>query len=113
LINVADGSQLWGAEYDSSLADILSVQDEVSRKISQSLRLRLTGEDEEKLAKRYTKDAEAYQLYLRDVTSGISATKRDFATESDTLNRLKRRIPVMPWRTRAWRIRTHCSVISG
>ncbi len=65
LINVADGSQLWGAEYDSSLADILSVQDEVSRKISQSLRLRLTGEDEEKLAKRYTKDAEAYQLYLK------------------------------------------------
>jgi Tfp pilus assembly protein PilF len=27
--------------------------------------LRLTGEDEEKLAKRYTKDAEAYQLYLK------------------------------------------------
>ncbi len=65
LINVADGSQLWGAEYNTSLADILSVQDEVSRKISQSLRLRLTGEDEERLAKRYTKDAEAYQLYLK------------------------------------------------
>ncbi len=65
LIKVADGSQLWGAEYNSSLADIFSVQDEVSRKISQSLRVRLTGEDEEKLAKRYTKDAEAYQLYLK------------------------------------------------
>ncbi len=65
LIKVADGSQLWGAEYNSSLADIFSVQDEVSRKISQSLRVRLTGEDEEKLAKHYTKDAEAYQLYLK------------------------------------------------
>ena len=65
LIKVADGSQLWGAEYNSSLADIFSVQDEVSRKISQSLRVRLTGEDEEKLAKRYTKDAEAYQLYMK------------------------------------------------
>ena len=65
LIKVADGSQLWGAEYNSSLADILSVQDEVSKKISQSLRLRLSGEDEEKLAKRYTKDAEAYELYLK------------------------------------------------
>jgi eukaryotic-like serine/threonine-protein kinase len=65
LIKVDDGSQLWGAEYKSSLADIFSVQDEVSRKISQSLRLRLSGEDEEKLAKRYTKDAEAYQLYLK------------------------------------------------
>jgi serine/threonine-protein kinase len=65
LIKVEDGSQLWGAEYKSSLADIFSVQDEVSKKISQSLRLRLSGEDEEKLAKRYTKDAEAYQLYLK------------------------------------------------
>ena len=65
LIKVEDGSQLWGAEYKSSLADIFSVQDEVSKKISESLRLRLSGEDEEKLAKRYTKDAEAYQLYLK------------------------------------------------
>ncbi|HEU0252716.1 MAG TPA: hypothetical protein VFR12_06750, partial [Pyrinomonadaceae bacterium] len=65
LIKVADGSQLWGAEYNSALADLFSVQDEVSRKISQSLRLRLSGEDEEKLARRYTKDAEAYQLYLK------------------------------------------------
>ncbi|HEX5965190.1 MAG TPA: protein kinase [Pyrinomonadaceae bacterium] len=65
LIKVSDGSQLWGDEYNSSVTDILSVQDEVSRKISQSLRLRLSGEDEEKLAKRYTKDAEAYQLYLK------------------------------------------------
>ena len=65
LIKVADRSQLWGAEYNSSLADIFSVQEEVSKKISQSLRLRLSGEDEEKLARRYTKDAEAYELYLK------------------------------------------------
>ncbi|HEX3254110.1 MAG TPA: protein kinase [Pyrinomonadaceae bacterium] len=65
LIKVSDGSQLWGDEYNSSLADIFSVQEEVSKKISQKLRLRLTGEDEEKLAKRYTHDAEAYQLYLK------------------------------------------------
>src|SRR5215813_663722 len=65
LIKVDDGSQLWGAEYNSSLADLFSVQDEVSKKISESLRLRLTGADEEKLAKRYTNDAEAYQLYLK------------------------------------------------
>src|SRR5688572_3772936 len=65
LIKVADGSQIWGEEYNSNVTDIFSVQDEVSRKISQSLRLRLSGEDEERLAKRYTKDAEAYQLYMK------------------------------------------------
>ena len=65
LIKVDDGSQLWGNEYNTQLADILTVQDEVSKKITQSLRVRLSGEDQEKLAKRYTSDAEAYQLYLK------------------------------------------------
>ena len=65
LIDVADGSQLWGAEYNNSVSDILSVQDEISRSISSKLQLRLTGADEEKLAKRYTTDAEAYELYLK------------------------------------------------
>ncbi|HEY2963125.1 MAG TPA: protein kinase [Pyrinomonadaceae bacterium] len=65
LIKVADGSQLWGDEYNSSLADLFSVQNEVSKKISQNLRLRLSGADEQKLEKRYTHDAEAYQLYLK------------------------------------------------
>lgn len=65
LIDVADGTQLWGAEYNISLSDIFSVQDEISRTISAKLQLRLTGADEENLAKRYTKDAEAYELYLK------------------------------------------------
>jgi serine/threonine protein kinase/tetratricopeptide (TPR) repeat protein len=65
LINVADGSQLWGAEYNNSVADIFSVQDEISRKISENLQLRLTGQDQARLAKRYTNNAEAYELYLK------------------------------------------------
>lgn len=65
LIDVSDGSQLWGAEYNNTLSDIFSVQEEISRKISEKLRVRLTGEDEEKLAKRYTRDADAYGLYLK------------------------------------------------
>jgi serine/threonine-protein kinase len=65
LINVADGSQLWGAEYNNSMSDIFTVQEEISRKIFEKLRVKLTGEDEERLAKRYTNDTEAYQLYLK------------------------------------------------
>jgi serine/threonine-protein kinase len=65
LIDVSDGSQLWSAEYNNSVSEILAVQDEISRKISESLRLRLTGEDVQKLGKRYTTNAEAYELYLK------------------------------------------------
>ncbi len=65
LIDVSDGSQLWGGEYNNNLSDIFSVQDQISRAISEKLRLQLTGKDVERLEKRYTKDAEAYELYLK------------------------------------------------
>ena len=93
LIKVQDGSQLWGAEYKSSLADIFSVQDEVSRKISQSLRLRLSGEDEEKLAKRYTKDAEAYQLYLKGRYFWSKRNEEGFRNGIDYFKRAEEKDP--------------------
>jgi serine/threonine-protein kinase len=65
LVNVSDGAQLWGAEYDKDFSDIFAVQEEISRKISERLKVKLTGADEERLSKRYTNDTEAYQLYLK------------------------------------------------
>jgi tetratricopeptide (TPR) repeat protein len=65
LINVADGSQLWGEQYNRKLADISSVQPEIARDISDKLQLRLSGEERTHLAKRPTENAEAYQLYLK------------------------------------------------
>src|SRR5215471_9190092 len=65
LVDAGNGSQLWGEHYDRRLSDILSVQEEIARDISEKLRLRLTGEDKEKLRKRYTANTDAYQLYLK------------------------------------------------
>jgi len=65
LTNAADGSQLWGARYNRKLADIFSLQEEIAKEISEKLRLKLTGEEEKRLTKRYTENAEAYELYLK------------------------------------------------
>jgi TolB-like protein/Flp pilus assembly protein TadD len=65
LVDVGNGSQLWGDHYDRKLSDILTVQEEIAKEISEKLRLRLTGEEKEKLKKRYTANTEAYQLYLK------------------------------------------------
>jgi len=65
LIDVVTESQLWGGQYSRRLSDILSVQDEIAKNISETLRLRLTGEDQKRLAKRHTENTEAYQLYLK------------------------------------------------
>jgi serine/threonine protein kinase/Flp pilus assembly protein TadD len=65
LVNVADGTQLWGAEYDRELSDVLGLQQDISREISEKLRLKLTGEEKKRLTGRDTTNAEAYQFYLR------------------------------------------------
>ena len=65
LMDVANGSQLWGQEYSRKLTDVIALQDDLSNEISERLRLRLTTEEKQKLTKRYTEDPEAYQLYLK------------------------------------------------
>ncbi|MBP1610034.1 MAG: serine/threonine protein kinase with repeat, partial [Acidobacteria bacterium] len=65
LVDVLKVSQLWGAQYNRKLADILTVQEEITTEISDKLRLRLTGADQKLLTKRYTENTEAYQLYLK------------------------------------------------
>jgi DNA-binding SARP family transcriptional activator/TolB-like protein len=65
LVNVVDGSQIWGEQYNRKLADLIAVQTEIAREISEKLRLRLSGAEKEQLAKRHTENSEAYQLYLK------------------------------------------------
>jgi len=47
------------------MSEILAVQDEIASEILDKLRLRLTGDDKRRATKRYTDNADAYQLYLR------------------------------------------------
>jgi serine/threonine protein kinase/Flp pilus assembly protein TadD len=65
LVDVANQTQLWGEQYRRPFTDIFALQEEISQEISAKLRLQLTGEDREKLVKRYTDNTEAYHLYLK------------------------------------------------
>jgi serine/threonine-protein kinase len=65
LVDTADGAQLWGEQYQRKLADLLTLEEEISREICEKLRLRLDSEERKRLAKRYTENHEAYQAYLR------------------------------------------------
>jgi eukaryotic-like serine/threonine-protein kinase len=65
LVDVGDGSQLWGEHYNRKFADIFEVQEEIAQEITQKLQLRLSGDQKKKLTKRYTDNIEAYQLYLQ------------------------------------------------
>ena len=65
LVQVSDGAQLWGERYSRKLSDILAVQSDISKQISEQLRLKLTGEELQKVSKKFTNNTEAYQLYLQ------------------------------------------------
>ena len=65
LVDARDSRRLWGGQYDRKLADLLAMQEDISRTISEKLQLRLTGEEQKRLAKRYTENNEAYRLYLK------------------------------------------------
>jgi serine/threonine protein kinase len=65
LVDVATGSQLWGAQYDRKDGEIFAIQDEISNEISGKLRLQLTRAQKKRLTRRHTEDPEAYRIYLK------------------------------------------------
>ncbi|HKZ81015.1 MAG TPA: protein kinase [Pyrinomonadaceae bacterium] len=65
LLDVLDGSQLWGEQFNRKPDDILAVQEEISSEIAAKLRLKLSGEHKQRLKKRPTENTGAYQLYLK------------------------------------------------
>ncbi len=65
LVNARDNSHIWGGQYNRELADILTVQEEISKGVAERLQPRLTDEEQRRLDKRHTESIEAYQLYLK------------------------------------------------
>jgi len=56
---------LWSENYDRKQGDIVSLEKEIATDVSTKLKSRLTGSDEQRVAKAYTTNPEAYQLYLK------------------------------------------------
>jgi serine/threonine protein kinase/Tfp pilus assembly protein PilF len=65
LINTQDDTQVWGEQYNRRMSDLSTLQEEIARQVSEKLQHRLSGEDEKRVSRRYTDNAEAYQLYLK------------------------------------------------
>ena len=65
LVNTDDGSELWGQQFNRKASELQAVEEEIARQISDRLRVRVSGEEQERLSKRYTQNPEAYSLYLQ------------------------------------------------
>ncbi|HXG92295.1 MAG TPA: protein kinase [Blastocatellia bacterium] len=65
LVDTNDGAHLWGGQFTRKMSDIFALEEDISKEISEALKLKLTGAQKKRLARRYTENTEAYQLYLK------------------------------------------------
>jgi len=77
LVDVRNNKLLWGEQYERKMSELLTTQREIAGEITNKLQLKLSGEGEQKLAKKYTDSNEAYQLYLKGLFHFANRTKED------------------------------------
>jgi serine/threonine-protein kinase len=65
LVDSDDGAQIWSGQFSHPLTDVFVIEEEISREISEHLRLKLTGEEKKRIVRRYTENSDAYQAYLK------------------------------------------------
>jgi TolB-like protein/tRNA A-37 threonylcarbamoyl transferase component Bud32/Flp pilus assembly protein TadD len=65
LINIEDGFHIWSDRYDRKMEDIFAIQDEIAAAIVEQLEVKLIRKTDEPLIKRYTKNLDAYSLFLK------------------------------------------------
>src|SRR6202165_1762158 len=65
LLDVRDNKQLWGEQYERKVSDLMSLQRDIAGQIANNLRMKISGEEHDRMMKHYTENPEAYQLYLK------------------------------------------------
>jgi serine/threonine-protein kinase len=77
LIDAQTENVLWGNRYERKSYELVSLQSEIARDVSNKLKTKMSGADAAKVEKNYTANAEAYQLYLKGRFYGSKRTGRD------------------------------------
>ena len=65
LVDVATENAIWSQQYNRKESDLVTLQSEIARDVSNKLKSKLSGTDVAKVEKTYTANPEAYQLYLK------------------------------------------------
>ncbi|MDQ5845294.1 MAG: tetratricopeptide repeat protein, partial [Acidobacteriota bacterium] len=65
LIDAQTENVIWSEQYNRRQSDLVTLQSEIARDVSNKLKTKLSGADVAKIERNYTTNAEAYQLYLK------------------------------------------------
>ena len=78
LLDGSTGGHLWAERYDGELKNVFSLQDKVTRNVVAALSVELTKDDRERVARRGTGNAEAYDVFLKGWQRYLLQTPADF-----------------------------------
>ena len=78
LLDIETGDHLWQDSMKGTMDDIFDIQETVAKKVVDGLNIILTKEEERKIEKKPTENAEAYELYLKGLEYHSRFTRADF-----------------------------------
>jgi len=65
LVDAGDGSRLWGGRFDREATDLIAIEGEICREITEKLSFELSHEEKSRIARRYDVSPEAHEAYLQ------------------------------------------------
>jgi len=65
MLRMSDGAPLWAESFEENFSDIFDVQDSISRRVAEAVRVKLNAQEKEMLARKHTGNLKAYQAYVR------------------------------------------------
>ena len=105
---------IWGQQYSRKASDIFALQGDIAKEMTSALRMRLTGEDEKRMAKSYTANPEAYQVYLKGRFWWNKRSEEGYNKGIEYFRAGDRRkTPTTPWRIPVWPIATPHLAVNG
>ena len=89
LIDAETGGHLWAERFDRELSDIFAVQDEVTRKIVDALKIKLSSGEAARLDAVETTNSKAHDFFLlgRELLSGTTNNREAFERSTDLFER--------------------------
>ena len=83
LIDANTGYHVWAEYYDRDLHDVFAVQEEIARRITSALAVKLTKEEEKNMGRPYTSSEVAWEYFMRGAELYRRFTPKDNANARD------------------------------
>src|SRR5687768_11089223 len=99
MVDARTGYQIWGEQYTRKTGDLVTLQSDIARDVSNKLRQKLSGADTERISKRGTENTEAYQQYLK---GRFHWNKRTIEDINKSIEHFQKAIEIDPSYARAY-----------